>query len=145
MFLALVGETGSVSAACATMNIGRSAIYDWKADDSDFAARLEAAQDRGTDWLEDQAVRRAAHGMDEPVFYKGKIVGYIKRYSDTLLMFTLKGRRPERWKERTAQELTGPNGGPVQIEGVRDEFARRIARLAATGTGGGSSGGDVGA
>ena len=41
----------------------------------------------------------------------GKQVGTVKRYSDTLLMFLLKGRRPEKFKDR--HELTGKDGEPV--------------------------------
>jgi hypothetical protein len=30
-------------------------------------------------------------GVHEPVFWEGQVVGYRRRYSDTLLMFLLKG------------------------------------------------------
>lgn len=115
-FLAAVETTGSVTAACKLVGLGRRTVYEWKEADPVFAARMEAAQDRGTDALEDEAVRRAVEGVDEPVFYQGAVAGYVRRYSDTLLMFTLKGRRPDKWKDRSAQEISGPGGEPlVQI------------------------------
>ena len=49
--------------------------------------------------------------MEEPVYYQGEVVGQVQRYSDTLLMFLLKGRRPEKFKDRT--ELTGKDGAPI--------------------------------
>ena len=40
--------------------------------------------------LETEAQRRAVEGWDEPVFHEGREVGKKRRYSDTLLIFTLK-------------------------------------------------------
>ena len=34
--------------------------------------------------------------------------------SDTLMIFMLKARRPEKYKERRASELSGPGGRPIQ-------------------------------
>ena len=34
--------------------------------------------------------------------YQGSQVGTVRRYSDTLLIFLLKGRRPEKFKDRVA-------------------------------------------
>ena len=38
-------------------------------------------------------------------------------YSDTLLIFLLKGLRPQKYRER--YEHTGANGGPIAIQPVR--------------------------
>ena len=46
------------------------------------------------------------------MWYKGEIVGSVTRYSDACLIFYLKGRRGDVFRERT--ELTGAGGGPVQ-------------------------------
>ena len=50
---------------------------------------------RGRGCLEDEARRRAVDGVDEPVFQQGKQVGTIRKHSDTLLIFLLKGIRPQ--------------------------------------------------
>lgn len=34
--------------------------------------------------------------------------------SDTLMIFLLKARRPDKYKERRASELSGPGGGPIK-------------------------------
>ena len=91
--------------------VGRLALYNWKADDPEFSAEWEAALELGTDALEDEAVRRGRDGCIEPVFYKGRECGGVKKYSDTLLIFMLKARRPERFRERF--EHTGANGQPL--------------------------------
>ena len=43
----------------------------------------------------------------------------------------LYNRRRDRWRIRTQTEISGPNGGPVKIEGkfTKLEAARRVARL----------------
>ena len=50
-------------------------------------------------------MRRALEGGEEPVFYQGKIVGSVRKYSDTLLMFMLKARRPERYRDRVGVDV----------------------------------------
>ena len=38
--------------------------------------------------------------------------------SDSLLMFLLSGRNPSRFKSRTSTEMSGPNGGPIEVTKV---------------------------
>ena len=71
--------------------------------------------------LEAEAKRRAVEGVEEPVFYQGKQCGVIKRYSDALLMFLLKGAMPDKYKERTSTELTGAGGKDLRVEFVSPE------------------------
>jgi hypothetical protein len=66
----------------------------------DFAKRWQEALDEAADILEKEAWRRAAEGTEEPVFHKGDICGHVRRYSDNLLMFMLKGMRPEKFREK---------------------------------------------
>ena len=56
----------------------------------------EEAREVVTDLLEAEA-RKRAMGEDEDQFYKGKKIGSIKRYSDSLLMFLLQAAFPERF------------------------------------------------
>jgi hypothetical protein len=56
-------------------------------------------------------VRRALVGWKEPVYQGGKEVGTIRKFSDNLLIFLLKGKRPEVFRER--HELTGANGAAL--------------------------------
>ena len=48
--------------------------------------------------------------MSEPVFYRGKVVGYVQRYSDACLLALLRAYRPERFNGR--HEHTGKDAGP---------------------------------
>lgn len=106
----------SVTAACLDAGISRRTAYEWRDADDEFRSRWDEAVEEGTDRLEDEAQRRARDGVTEPVFYKGDVVGQVQRYSDTLMIFLLKARRPDKFKDRVTNELTGPNGGPIQTE-----------------------------
>ncbi|MDY7579367.1 terminase [Herbaspirillum sp. RTI4] len=53
----------------------------------------------------------------------------MKKYSDTLLIFTLKAHAPQKYRENTSIELTGKGGGAVQFNDT--EKAARIAALVA--------------
>lgn len=67
--------------------------------DEEFKRAWCEAADIGTRLLEQEAARRAYHGVLEPVFYKGEQCGVIRNYSDTMMMFILKGRRPQRYRD----------------------------------------------
>ena len=60
-----------------------------------FAADWERVVELATEDLEKEVRRRAYQGVEEPVFYQGEICGHIQKYSDTLLMFAVKARKPE--------------------------------------------------
>lgn len=109
-FLAILTEGGSVKLAAGKAKIGRRTAYEWREKDAAFAAAWDEAVEAGTDALEDEALRRARDGVDEPVSYQGEQCGLVRKYSDTLLIFMLKARRPEKFKERTSTEHSGSVG-----------------------------------
>jgi hypothetical protein len=76
--------------------IGRSTAWLWRQNDPEFATAWDEAVAEGVDRLEDEAHRRAVEGYNpRPVYHKGKKVGEIREYSDSLLALLLKSRRPE--------------------------------------------------
>lgn len=113
-FLKELTRRANVSAAARKAKINRSTAYDWYDADPDFAAAWDEAIEVAVDSLEDEAWRRAATGTLEPVFQKGEKVGAIRRYSDMLMVTLLKAHRPEKFKDRSQNELTGPGGAPLQ-------------------------------
>jgi hypothetical protein len=95
--LAKLAQGYSVTTACQAEGIGRTAYYAWINDDPDFKAQADAAIEAGTDKLEDVARQRAM------------------KQSDTLLIFLLKGRRPEKFKDRVENRHTDGDGGPLTL------------------------------
>lgn len=128
-FCAALAETGIVSRACAAVDITRRTAYNWREDYPDFAQAWDRALQIGISALEDEAHRRAFEGVPEPVFHQGVECGSVRKYSDTLAIFLLKAHRPEKYRENSRMELTGANGGPLQISNT--ERAAKIAAILA--------------
>jgi hypothetical protein len=105
--------TGRVDEACRLAGVDRSAHYDWLRDDPGYAAKFLAAEPQAAQTLIDEATRRAVEGVDKPVTVAGKAVK-VREYSDRLLEFLIKGRRPEIYGDRFKAELTGKDGDAIQ-------------------------------
>jgi hypothetical protein len=68
--------------------------------------------------LEDEALRRAYHGVEKPITVAGQRET-IHEYSDTVFIFLLKGARPQEYRDNVRQEVTGADGvplGPRKVE-----------------------------
>ena len=94
-FLELVRATCNVSEAARAIGMARRSLYDARTRDSEFAQLWDVAVEEASDRLEGEAWRRAVEGWDEPVFFQGKVVGAVRKYSDRMLELLLKGHRPE--------------------------------------------------
>lgn len=91
----------AIGTACARAGIGRTTLHEWRHGDPELDAAVEDAIEYGTDVLEDVARDRAVRG------------------SDTLLIFLLKSRRPDKYRERTEQRIVGDDEHPVGVRLVR--------------------------
>jgi hypothetical protein len=130
-FLDALADTANVTAAAKASKVTRKTWYEHRTKDAAFAEAWDAALELGIDSLEDEAVRRGRDGYLKPVYQGGRRVGTVREYSDTLLIFMLKSRRPDKFKERSAHEITGKDGKPIAVASPLDEIYSRIARLAA--------------
>jgi len=130
VYVQAVSETGRQDMALARADIAKSTVHNWRKADPEFNTAVERAIEEACDLLEDEAVRRGVHGVEEPVFQGGKQVGLIRKYSDTLLMFILNGRRPECFKHR--HEHTGAGGKPL-IPTVRELTDDELLAIVAAG------------
>jgi hypothetical protein len=93
--------------------------------DQAFQVGLQAALTLAGDRLEHELVRRGRDGVDEPVWYQGAQCGVQRKYSDQLLVVALKGALPSKYSER--HELTGANGGPMQLQPVAADGLARLS------------------
>jgi hypothetical protein len=121
-----LGEPGPAMRA---IGMSRGTWYRWIEEDPEFARMAEEAEQEVCDFDKAEVRRRAVDGVEEPVgWWRGKPGGYVRKYSDNLLMFRVKAKDPA-YRDRT--EITGAGGAPltVQFESVLDADA--AARLAA--------------
>lgn len=123
-FLAAYAENGNLTRAAAAAKMSRQSHYNWLKD-PEYAAAFADAKDEAVDMLEEEARRRARDGVRKYKFHSQSgtpllhpATGepyYELDYSDTLLIFLLKGARPEVYRERYSHEHLGPNGGEIPI------------------------------
>lgn len=110
LFLDTLRATANISAAARAADINRRTAYTWRDENPEFAADWDEALEEATDALEAEARRRALDGVAKPVFYQGSECGTVQEYSDALMALLLKAHRPDKYKERSANELSGPGG-----------------------------------
>lgn len=99
-FLAAYARTGNITQSAAICKIDRSNHTLWMRKDLVYVEAFQQAGLAAADYLEAEARRRAVTGTLKPVFYQGMECGTIREYSDTLLIFLLKGALPEKYSER---------------------------------------------
>lgn len=86
-------NAGDVALACSAIGASTGWLKRWMREDPRVDATIKDAMDTGTAVLESEMIRRAIHGVDEPIFYKEEQIGTKKKYSDTLLIKALESRK----------------------------------------------------
>jgi len=152
---ALVLGGGSITKAAAICQLSREVHYIWKEKDALYRQELERAHNLSTERLEDEMLRRAFEGVRKPIFNGGKqaqmfavdeegnplkgpdgkyqsVPAVIREFSDTLLIFALKARKPDTYRERYEQRITGQVNVDVRaaimaVMDVLPDDARAIA------------------
>lgn len=66
----------------------------------DFAYEWDDLRQELVDKLQTAAIKRAVDGVEEPVYYKGEMVGSVTKYSDPLLMFLMKAHAPDLYGDK---------------------------------------------
>lgn len=109
-FLEALRGTATVTEACRQAGIGRSAAYSARQKDEPFAVAWADVEEESTETLEKVAAQRAVDG------------------SDTLMIFLLKSRRPQKYRENVKIE----HGGEIRTdldELTRDQLRERARVL----------------
>ena len=105
---AYVACTGNITQAAQSAKVSRQSVLTWRQQYPAFADALADADEQVTDDLEAEALRRAKGWTEVRVAADGTTYE-VHKYSDTLLIFLLKGRRPEKYREsgkRDGQEIS---------------------------------------
>jgi len=113
-FLAAYGQTGNISVAARAAGIHRQRHYEWL-QEADYAKAFDHAKEEAGDILEAEARRRAVEGCEVPVYQGGRKVGTTRRYSDLLLIFLLKGAKPEKYGDKAVSDS---DDGKVEVRSM---------------------------
>lgn len=111
--------------ACEMAEIDRSTPYTepWLQDE-EFQESLSMAKAMAADHLEAEAIRRAYDGVEEPVgWYQGSPGGTVTKYSDTLMIFLLKGAKPDKYVERHDHTVTPGGVMVVPSDAIPQDWA----------------------
>lgn len=144
-FLTALSLTGNVRLACESADVHKSTVYARRDDDELFSLAFAQARDDAADRLEEEARRRAVEGVVKLKFHEGTpimvpgvnadgtpaknakgepiYVPYVEHeYSDTLLIFLLKGARPEKYRENHKHEHTGAVAQVIVYRPEKDPY-----------------------
>lgn len=130
-FLAAFAECGNVSESAKAAGIHRDTHKNWRDADPEYVRAFADATECAIDVLETAARCRAVDGVRKPVLFQGEQVVIDEQpliefaYSDTLLIFLLKGLRPDKYRER--YEVTGKGGEPLGVAAIRADVQIIIA------------------
>jgi hypothetical protein len=135
-FLAALRETGQVTRSCELADISRNTVYTHRREDGEFARLWDLALEDAAGTLEDEAWRRARDGINKPIVYQGMVMGTQKEYSDTLLMFMLKGIKPDKYADKLVVRISPEHAALLQKigqsasemwEAMMQEVAAKVA------------------
>lgn len=86
---------GDILAACKAVGVSLIFVNQWRKDDAKVDEALKEAENVGTQGLVSAAIKRAVHGIEKGVYYRGEKVDTEMVYSDSLLTTLLKAKVQE--------------------------------------------------
>lgn len=110
----------------AAMGIHVSTLRDWKKKFPEFSVALKIGKSEADTQVENSLFKRAMgyeYEETKTVNDGERVEKTIKQVAPdvTAQIFWLKNRKPEEWRDKVHQEVTGKDGGPVQITNLSDE------------------------
>lgn len=120
--------------------VSEQTLNAWKKAHPEFLESITRGKMAADAEVADRLHQRAlgySHPAVKIMTVAGKVVReeYIQHYppDTTAVIFWLKNRRPDRWRDRIEQTHSGPDGGPIQAR-IAVEFVRQQARREDDGT-----------
>jgi len=131
-FIMRYSERGIITDAQQFAGVAMGTPYNWLANDPEFKKVFALAKQVSCDNLEAEIWRRGHRGLKTPVYHQGRLCGFERKYSDTLLIFASKGNMPEKYKETSN---TNNFNGPIEVTvSFGDSSAHRQAGFIIEGT-----------
>jgi hypothetical protein len=117
---------GATDAELATFfEVATSTVALWKVQYKEFSDALKASKDELDAKVEQSLFRRAMGYEYDEISLKevdGNLVEARQRKvfppDTTAMIFWLKNRQPAKWRDRVDQTISGPDGGPVQVQRI---------------------------
>lgn len=101
-FLEALGKCGCLRDAARRAEVSHQTVYNHQARDKEFARQCELALDMASTDIELHAWQRGVVGVEEPIVYRGEVIGTRLKRSDAILRLLLQGAKRGKY---------GPNPG----------------------------------
>ncbi len=137
-FVRLSKEGKTLVEIAEVVNVTTRTLSNWLNEHEDLFLAVREARQSADELVEFSLYRRAigyTHPEEKAFQYEGSVITHetLKHYPpDTAAaQFWLANRQPERWKNKSALEHSGPNGKPIETRDVSaDDDAALEARAA---------------
>lgn len=132
LFLDQIANGQSVRMAAEAAGVDIHTPYQWRRTNKTFAQSWRIAEEAGTDLIEEEAFRRAVVGVEKPVYRAGEVVGHVADYSDSMLMFLLKARKPDRYGARAGEAASmdaSELAKRLNLQGARDALNQKFTAV----------------
>ena len=96
----------SIAAFAGHIGVARSTVYKWVDTHPEFSDAVKVGQAKAVLWWEDRN-RALARGEDG---------------NATSIVFGLKNRAADEWRDVKAIEASGPDGGPIHVKAEKAEW-----------------------
>jgi hypothetical protein len=100
--VAFLADGFSIAALAGELSVARSSVYKWIDEHPEFSDAVKIGQAKATLWWERANRTLAITGQGNA----------------TACVFGLKNRSPEDWRDVKATEVTGKDGGPVEVNRI---------------------------
>lgn len=133
-FLEVFARCGNIKESCDIANIGRHTHYDWL-EDPEYRKAFEDAKEDACDVLAEEVRRRGQHGYEELQYRRdaeGNTVGEVlvtRKYDSTLLMFLLKSRKPEVYRDNVKSDVSFTGSMAVSHDPDLDKLTHEQLQL----------------
>jgi len=130
-----LAEAGKINAEIADeLNISTSTLNKWMRENPEFMTTIKT----GKKYADDEVVQSLYKRAKGYSFVEKKIIenpdGTIRKEvtekqmapDPTSMIFWLKNRQPQDWRDKQVQEITGKDGKPIQIANLSDEDLEKI-------------------
>ena len=106
---AFMGDGYSIAATAGMLKVSRQTIYQWAEDHPEFSDALNEGRTLAAIWWEQKAREIAIGGEGNA----------------TMVIFGLKNRVADEWRDKQQTELSGPDGGALPMSlTIRNVIAR---------------------
>jgi hypothetical protein len=129
-YLSALREYGEAPLAREEVGISWETVKKQRKKDPGFVELEQEAQRIYRARLAAEVHRRGMEGIEEPIYWNGKIVGYITKYSDKMLELHVKRHIPEyRDKVTVKNEMSGSLGLMTDLSELPDDIRRDLKSI----------------